>query len=466
MQRPISRVKQQQIGISTTLSSPLDFLTRYIMTNVGSLKNHFFKHLRRLRRIKHSRTTPYHPQGNGQCERMNLTLLGMLRTLTQEQKSDCSRRHLKKMVHAYNCSRNDSTGYSQYFLVFGRNPRLPIDLIFDIKEDGSPTSRASYVEEWEARMKEAYKIAGGMARRAGEKARKYHDRQPTSAALIAGDRVLVRNLTERGGPGKLRSYWEEQIHMVVRRLKDSPVYEVRAEQGGRIRRLHRNLLLQCNEFHLTYPLEKKLVFKKKPKAGRRVTSVVTDSDSDSDYTIVQTQPASSGGDVHILSDLNPHAEEYVPGNRRLSIISISEETKVQAIGGRSPADGDDTTDGDAAGVEQSVFCADLSSEDVAGVQNSEEGESLSGEEGSGDEHITNSDGFLSAEESHSSNDEAPDSSEEELGTDAKNGKVHRPRREVRPPQRLTYDLIGKPSNRAWIPGVQVFQKCEPWRPWE
>lgn len=136
------------------------------------------------------------------------------------------------------------------------------------------------------------------------------------------------------------------------------------------------------------------MFKKKQKAGRRVTSVVTDSDSDSDYTTVQTQPASSGGDVHILSDLNPYVEKYVPGNRRPSIISISE----------------------------------VSSEDVAGVQNSAEGEGLSGEEGPGDEHINNSDRFLSAEESHSSNDEAPDSSEEELGTDAKNGKVHRPRR--------------------------------------
>lgn len=136
------------------------------------------------------------------------------------------------------------------------------------------------------------------------------------------------------------------------------------------------------------------MFKKKQKAGRRVTSVVTDSDSDSDYTTVQTQPASSGGDVHILSDLNPYAEEYVPGNRRPSIISISE----------------------------------VSSEDVAGVQNSAEGEGLSGEEGSEDEHINNSDRFLSAEESHSSNDEAPDSSVGELGTDAKNGKVHRPRR--------------------------------------
>lgn len=77
-------------------------------------------------------------------------------------------------------------------------------------------------------MKEAYKIAGSMARRAWEKARKYHDRKPTSAALISGDRVLVRYLTERGGPGKLCSYWKDQIHVVMRRLKHSPLCTLRA----------------------------------------------------------------------------------------------------------------------------------------------------------------------------------------------------------------------------------------------
>lgn len=200
--------------------------------------------------------------------------------------------------------------------------------------------------------------------------------------------------------------------VVVRRLKDSPVYEVRSEQGGgRIRRLHRNLLLQCNELPLTYPLDKKRVFKNKPKAGRRVTSVVTDSDSDSDsgYTMVKTHPASSSRDVQILSDLNPYAEEYVPGNRHPSIISIPEETEVQVIGGEGPADGEDTTERDAAEVERSTDSAYLANEDVAGVEISADGECLAGEEGSGDEHITNSDGsFLSADEPRSSSDDAPD----------------------------------------------------------
>ena len=172
----------------------------------------------------------------------------MLRTLPESYKSRWHE-HLNKVTHAYNCTRNDSTGFSPFYLLFGRHPRLPIDMIFNIDQPSSACSYNEYVQQWKQAMEEAYSIANRRSIAAGEKNKARYDLHAKSIDLHPNDWVLVRNLSERGGPGKLRSYWEKEIHRVIPRKDNfSPVYEIQRENGsGPIRVLHRNLLLTCNK---------------------------------------------------------------------------------------------------------------------------------------------------------------------------------------------------------------------------
>ena len=76
--------------------------------------------------VEKTRTTPCHPTGNGMVERFNHTMLNMLGTLEEQQKDDW-KSYVAPLTHAYNAAKHDSTGFSPFFLMFGRHPRLAVD---------------------------------------------------------------------------------------------------------------------------------------------------------------------------------------------------------------------------------------------------------------------------------------------------------------------------------------------------
>lgn len=168
------------------------------------------------------------------------------RTLEESQKSRW-KEHLNKVVHAYNSTVNEATGFSPFFLLFGREPTLPVDLMFPKRREERSQSHTGYAEKWREVMQEAYAIAMQNMKKSARRGQKNYNKRAWSSTLQPGDHFLVRNLTPRGGPGKLRSYWEDVIHVVrARKGPESPVYVVEPLQGtGRRQVLHRNLLLPC-----------------------------------------------------------------------------------------------------------------------------------------------------------------------------------------------------------------------------
>ena len=127
-----------QTALATSILLWNNFIIHYGFPNkIISDQGHNFEseliaNLCEVAGVQKMRTSPYHPQTNGQCERFNSTLLKMLDTLTPEQKKDW-KTYVPAMVHVYNCTRNTATGDSPYYLMFGRKLGSPLMLSLDLK---------------------------------------------------------------------------------------------------------------------------------------------------------------------------------------------------------------------------------------------------------------------------------------------------------------------------------------------
>lgn len=105
-------------------------------------------------------------------------------------------------------------------------------------------------------MREVYSITSHTATREAAQEKVHCDKKTYSTELQPGKRVLVRKLSECKGPGKLRSYWEDKVHIVIqRKTPDSPVYEVTGENGKSSKRVLRNLILPCDYLPAEEPVE-------------------------------------------------------------------------------------------------------------------------------------------------------------------------------------------------------------------
>ena len=143
---------------------------------------------------------------------------------------------------------------------------------------------------------EAYKIAAENSKEAASYNKSHHDERIHGTALKSGDHILVRNLRQRGETGKLRNYWDEKVHVVIDRRKESPVYVLKAEDGSGIERtLHCNLLLPFDLLPFegtlsSYERNQKSKSSSYQKKKNSVDSEISDSGSLCDYNVYRVVP--------------------------------------------------------------------------------------------------------------------------------------------------------------------------------
>ena len=149
------------------------------------------------------------------------------------------------MTHAYNCTKHASTTYSPYYLMFGRHPRLPIDVAFGLHKSNCSDncSKSRYIQKLRRRLNYAHKKASKYSSEQAQKYKTSYDKSVKGPQLQVNDLVLVKIVAHKARH-KIQDKWESEEYIVIEQpIPGTPVYRVRPVTGTKVRTLHRNLLL-------------------------------------------------------------------------------------------------------------------------------------------------------------------------------------------------------------------------------
>lgn len=192
---------------------PLQILTDQGKNFEGTL----FKEMCRLLDIDKVRTTSYHPRCNGMIERFHRTLNTMLGKVVSTHQRDWDE-FLPYVMAANRASNHEVTGFSPNYLIFGRENRAPLDIVFGQPESpgGERITYADYAAGLEERFEVAYRLMRESLGRAAERRKRRYDLRVRPLQFRAGQWVWY--LTPRRFVGRSPKWGRQYTgpFMVVR----------------------------------------------------------------------------------------------------------------------------------------------------------------------------------------------------------------------------------------------------------
>ena len=140
--------------------------------------------------MKKINTSGYHPQTDGLVEKFNSTLINMIAKSCEIHAHDWDE-HLAHLLFAYRVSAQESTKESPFYLLYGRDPRIPTETALSHPTSPYNVNPDDYKIELMASLTNAWKLAKDHIVKAQQSQKHYYDRKSKPTSLKVGDRVMV-----------------------------------------------------------------------------------------------------------------------------------------------------------------------------------------------------------------------------------------------------------------------------------
>ena len=141
--------------------------------------------------IRKTRSSPYHPQGAGLVERANRVIKDQLAKYLADKGGDWDS-HISQVQLAYNTSVHSSTGLTPYYILHGREARVPLNVTCPVPPS-SYSSPQEYVTNLQSRLRRAFMHTQQQVTQAQRQQKDDYDRKLRLTKYNIGDLVWLHD---------------------------------------------------------------------------------------------------------------------------------------------------------------------------------------------------------------------------------------------------------------------------------
>ena len=179
--------------------------------------------------ITQHHTSSYHPNTNGTVERQNSTIAQTLRMYCDNKQTNWPSL-LPSIMMAFRRAPSAATGYSPFYMMFGKEMKIPFDIALEPK-DSLPQETADYLKQFMSNLKVAHQIAQENEALSKEKDKVRHDKNAKIPKFGIGDLVLLRVHKVQKGLSKKLTDKSEGPYRIVE-IGPNFTYLIRRDNKG------------------------------------------------------------------------------------------------------------------------------------------------------------------------------------------------------------------------------------------